>query len=503
MTSRKRPQNSALSSSVKSNKRNAKAASTSRSKRRRNLLETLEPRQLLAGPQLIGIQPNVGELIVEGSTVNTAPRVLTLRFDDGQSIDPTSLEAIKISRAGDDGTLGTDDDVVINPGLVSLGDNASNEVVVRFSERLQDDQYKVEIFGYDDPSKGIVGLQNSLGEFIQPRATGQRVDTTRFNLRLGALIESVVPQPVIRQADGSLTQNRNEIVVYFNEDPLFTENDENGQPTIRSAEHPRFYQLMLTQGTVRNTDDALYHPERVIYDSATHTARLIFADDLNQLASDADGNAGVSLYGGTFRLRIGTAVDDRVDLILPPIQTTVEASSTIDFGVPGLSIRFAEASAAGEAGSGRQISFTDSEDASGLSVSLVPAATGLDTIVFDLGSDPAGINPSSSIQDLIDFVSDPINGLSGEIVVAATNQNSADLSVTPIPARIINAPAITLVAAGDNLVDAFDVGVLGQGSELTSLVLQESIDPQTFVIQPYGANNDLGNDLTQSHVGLT
>ena len=165
--------------------------------------------------------------------------MLTLRFDDGQRIDPSTLDAVKVTRAGDDGVLGSDDDVQIIPGLVTLGDNAQNEVVVRFSERLQDDQYKVEVFGYDDPSKGIIGLQNLDGEFIQPRATGQRIDTTRFNLRLGALIESVVPQPVIRLQDGSLRQNRNEIVVYFNEDPLFTENDEFGNPTIRSAENPR------------------------------------------------------------------------------------------------------------------------------------------------------------------------------------------------------------------------------------------------------------------------
>ena len=61
------------------------------------------------------------------------------------------------------------------------------------------------------------------------------IDTTRFNLKLGALIEAVIPQPVIRHPDGTLRQNRDEIVVYFNEDPMFVENDESGNPTIRSV----------------------------------------------------------------------------------------------------------------------------------------------------------------------------------------------------------------------------------------------------------------------------
>ena len=123
-----------------------------------------------------------------------------------------------------------------------------------------------------------VGLATREVNPLQPRATGQRIDTTRFNLKLGALIEAVIPQPVIRQPDGTLRQNRDEIVVYFNEDPMFVENDESGNPTIRSVEHPRFYQLFLTQDCTKY-DDAIYQPEQVVYDSATHTARLIFAAD--------------------------------------------------------------------------------------------------------------------------------------------------------------------------------------------------------------------------------
>ncbi len=92
---------------------------STRKKRRQHILETLESRQLLAGPQLIGIQPNEGDLIVNGSVLDTAPRVLTLRFDQNQQIDPSTLDGIRVTRAGDDGLLGTDDDIQIAPGLVT------------------------------------------------------------------------------------------------------------------------------------------------------------------------------------------------------------------------------------------------------------------------------------------------------------------------------------------------------------------------------------------------
>ncbi len=423
MTSRKRLHTSASSTET-------------RKKRRMHLLETLESRQLLAGPQLIGIQPNDGDLIVNGSIRDTAPRVLTFRFDENQVINTGTFDGIRVTRAGDDGILGTTDDIIINPGLITLGDNAPNEVVVRFADALPNDKYKAEVFGFDDAGLGVTGLRNQANELFMPRTAGQRVQVTNFDLRLGALIESVVPQPVVRLADGSLVQNRNEIVVYFNEDPLFVEDvaasgdiqigaqkitvtasridrsfdntlvvlntvagatgatavfdsvadtltvnypigttfsgiaaainnladfgavvtagnpntvfvrptdptvqfQIKGTPSERSAENPRFYQLLLTQDTVRTTDDSLYFPDEVVYDPATFTARLFFnknADgspvtDINNLGPDAQGNPGVPLGGGSFRLRVGTAVDDRVDLILPPTTQVVAPGAVGD-----------------------------------------------------------------------------------------------------------------------------------------------------------------------------
>ena len=290
MTTRKR--NKSSHSDVDVSRRSRGPASSTRRGdqrrrvlRRQHLLETLESRQLLAGPQLIGIQPNEGELIVDGTVRDTAPRSLTFRFDEDQQIAPNTFDAIRLTRSGPDGVFDSGDDVRITPGSVSLGETATNEVVVRFAEALPDDRYRIDVFGFDDPGRNIIALRNLDGEVLVPRGLRPASERVEFDLRLGAQIEAIVPQPVVRLGDGVLEQRRNEIVVYFNEDPLFVENDPvTGMPTSRSAENPRFYQLLLTEETVRTTDDTLYLPERVIYDPATFTSRLIFAgDDINTL----------------------------------------------------------------------------------------------------------------------------------------------------------------------------------------------------------------------------
>ncbi|QDT02610.1 Dockerin type I repeat protein [Rubripirellula lacrimiformis] len=76
-----------------------------RRKDRRLLSESLEQRQLLAGPDLIGIQPNIGSLLNDGTELNVSPRELVFRFDDNADIDPSTLSAIRITRAGEDGVF--------------------------------------------------------------------------------------------------------------------------------------------------------------------------------------------------------------------------------------------------------------------------------------------------------------------------------------------------------------------------------------------------------------
>ncbi len=464
MTSRPDPRRSAKKSSK------AKSSKT----RRQHLLERLEARQLLAGPQLIGIQPNEGDLIVDGSVRDSAPRVLTFRFDENQRINASSLDGIRITRPGEDGLFQTADDIQITPGLVSVGDPNENEVVVRFAESLPDDRYRVEVFGYDDPGLGITGLRNVQNEFLVPRTAGERSEVIDFSLRLGALIEAVVPQPVVRLADGSLKQNRDEIVVYFNDDTLFVENDDDGNPTARSAENPRFYQLLLTQDSARTTDDTIYNPSRVDYDPATNTARLFFPGDINRLL-------GVPQGGGTFRLRIGSAVDDRVDLILEPTDVAVAPVAVTDFGVPGLRVSFTSKEI-GESASGRGVRFED-VGTGGLSARVATDGT----IIFNFGNDQPRLTDlltvsrsEASVAALIDM-SFSLNG--------DTTQGGNTL----VPRNLLGAPALRLVAVGDTLGTSLDIGVFGRDEQLVSLVFSESIDPQPFLIELPGGNDDPGH----------
>lgn len=433
---------------------------------------------MLAGPQLIGVQPNEGELIDDGDVRQIAPRVLTFRFDQDQQIDANTLGAIELTRSGRDGTFGTADDVRIEPGLVTLGDPNENEVIVRFADALPDDNYRIDIYGYDDPSASpsIVGLRNVQGELIQPSVPGTRTETIDFQLNLGALIESIVPQPVIRNADGSLTQNRDEVVVYFNEDPLFTENGPDGKPTERSAENPRFYQLLLTQDTVRTTDDVFYQPERVIYDADTFTARLIFATDINQLP-------GVPVGGGTFRLRIGTAVDSKADLIVPPTEFVTAPSATVTLNSEGASFQFVSRGV-GEAASGQQIQFVNN-GSGGLSVTQ--NADGV--IVFNSGGS------SPVVSDLVDAIAaDPVIS---DLISISVNSASAGL---PVPSNLVGSDPVTLHGLGDTLGTSLDVGVFGQSGALTSLVIRDSISPQELPIELPGSDQDPGHRLLIEHI---
>ena len=228
-------------------------------------LEKLEDKVLLTvGPQLVGIQPNEGALLSDGSqTLNVSPSELTFSFDQNQVIDPSSLSGIQVTGA-DGGT--------VTPGYIGIGDTP-NQVILRFAEPLADDIYTIDIFG-----SGTSVLRNDQGD-----AFNEGIDVSvNFNLDLGAQVIAVNPQPV--STDGSRTQARNQIEVYFNDDDLSS-----------SATNPAFYQLIATNETVENTDDTVHNPVSVTYDAATDKAVLTFASNLEDLSGT-----------GTYRLRIGT-----------------------------------------------------------------------------------------------------------------------------------------------------------------------------------------------------
>lgn len=238
-------------------------------------LQPLEERTVFAvggGPTLLAIIPNEGALIVpNGPALHIAPKDLTFRFDDGQTIDPASIGAIQITRSGPDRILGNSDDVTITPGFSGIGETP-NDVIVRFAETLPDDLYQVTIIG-----TGSNPLRNTNN---QPLDGGTLTRT--FRLDLGAQITAVVPQPLSRDSQGKLVQAVNQIDIYFNDDNL----------NFASAQNTTFYELILTQGTQSNTDDVIFNPTSVTYDASADKAVLNFA-------------AGVLSTPGTWRLRVG------------------------------------------------------------------------------------------------------------------------------------------------------------------------------------------------------
>ena len=119
-----------------------------RSSARRVLLETLESRQLMAvGPQLLGIQPNSGDLLDNGEVLSVSPREFTLRFDDAAGLDAATLGGIRIVRSGDDGVFerasmatdfGTNGATLVEFYSQQLGE-AGNGVEVRFTKANRTD----------------------------------------------------------------------------------------------------------------------------------------------------------------------------------------------------------------------------------------------------------------------------------------------------------------------------------------------------------------------------
>lgn len=272
------------------------------------LEDSLETRALLAAPSLVAVRPNVGEFLTSGDTRNVAPKELTLQFNPGQQIDSSgnrlfNNSPIIVTRSGRDGTFADGNEVPVTLGYVGLG-ATSEDVVLRFAENLPDDYYRITIKG-----SGTNPLQNTAGEKFKS-GTSDPDGYFYFRLNLGAQVRAVVPQPITRNSNGTLTQQRDQIVVYFNEDTL----------DATTAQNANFYRLLATKGTVENTDDVVHLPTSVVYSASANTATLTFASPIDQLSG-----------AGTYRLRIGT--DETVPLA--PTTTTYSEVFTSSFGTTG------------------------------------------------------------------------------------------------------------------------------------------------------------------------
>lgn len=196
-------------------------------------------------------------------------------------------------------------DVFVRPGYVGLGDSP-REVIFRFSEPLPDDIYQIDVLG-----SGAFALRGEDGEAFND---GQ--DLTRiFDINLGPKVVAVVPEPIRRNADGTLSTETGKIEVHFNDDDL-----EKAQ-----AENEDFYQLIFTRDTVDNTDDVVIRlaPGKISYSNITNIATLDFQLPLSRIP-DPD-NPGQFLSGSA-RLRVGTTEDLPIvpqAIALPPSSPAV------------------------------------------------------------------------------------------------------------------------------------------------------------------------------------
>ncbi len=147
-----RDKSQAKSSSTPANDRqpivHSRKKSEARKNFRRSLFETLEDRKLMAvGPQLIGIQPNVGDQLQDGDVRNTNIRELNFKFNDGQVIDVSTINrGIAVTRSGGDGTFG------LNSNVTDFGSNG--RVAVRLTMRNPGDTLTVNVTKADRGSLG-------------------------------------------------------------------------------------------------------------------------------------------------------------------------------------------------------------------------------------------------------------------------------------------------------------------------------------------------------------
>ncbi len=247
--------------------------------------EGLEPRTLLT-TTLQAVRPNVGEFFVQNEVRNIAPQELTLQFSLGSTITPASItsKSIEVFRSGGPnaltGIFGDGNDVPVSIGYVGPG-SVPNEVILRFGENLVDEHYRIVVHG-TGANKLSATVVTAGGPVADPVTDG----TFDFELDLGARILAVEPQPITRLGNGTLSQARDTVVLYLNNDDL--------KPS--SAQNTSFYQLIFTNDTVTSLDDVIHNPTSAVYDSAADTVTLKFASDIALLSG-----------AGSYRLRVGNA----------------------------------------------------------------------------------------------------------------------------------------------------------------------------------------------------
>lgn len=443
---------------------------------RQHLVQQLEDRRLLAGPELIAIRPDAGALLFEGDTLSIAPREFNLQFKAGADLDETTItsESIKLVRSGGDGTFGDGNEVDVVLGYVGLEDPGNTDptnlqrIVFRTSSAaafnatepanaFPDDTYQIQVLG-----AGTDALMNRSGEAFNEGADQQ----TTFSLDRGAQVVSVVPQPI---SHAPLSQASDEIVVYFDDQPL--------DPA--KAIDPSYYRLVNTSASLTGSDDTTTLPKTVTYDSAANRVTLKFESAIPE---------------GTYRLDIGLSGGDSSTLSGAIQIGTLTGSSSYsangylgdsggvsndasDLDLYGMQLR---------AGGAIRVTVTPHDQDLGLQARLLDAGGG----ELDLAS----LGPGET--NVINFSV----AVSGDYFIEITSADGSTGSYG-ITTRVTSSPLST---NDDNstFASATTLGSLGAAS----LRITSSIRQQSIPLPPRaGSEDEPGHRQIQreSHTGIT
>lgn len=441
---------------------------------RQNLVQQLEDRRLLAGPELVAIRPDAGALLNEGDTLNVAPLEFNLQFRAGANLDESTInsQSVKLVRSGGDGTFGDGNEIDVALGYVGLENPGFTDpanlqrIVFRTASSAShnatdptfafpDDLYQIQVFG-----SGPNTLTNLSNEAFND---GNNLTTT-FRLDRGAQVVAVVPQPI---SHSPLTQASDEIDVYFDDQPL--------DPT--QVVDPAYYRLVNTAASLSAADDSILLPESVTYDATANKVTLKFESAIPE---------------GTFRLDVGQSGGDNSVL-----------SGAIRIGSLNDSNRLSENGFLGDLG-GVSDNAADVDlysvtlgAGSTLQATVVPQAASLNLTVRLLDAAGAELVSVNSGPDATNVLNFPITA-AAEYFIEITSADGSTGSYA-LDAGVIGSP----VSTNDNnssFSTGTDLGTLGAAD----VRLTSSIRRQVIPLPPRaGSEDEPGHRQIQreAHIG--
>ena len=430
-------------------------------------------------PELVLVIPQEGGFIERGATLSIAPRELTLRFNEGQQFIDESVSpvrdpngwlsggrgGIQVTRSVN-GVWGDGDDEVVEIGWIGIGDRP-NDVILRFSESLPDDNFRISIIGSDNyvgpDGQSVAPLRNT--QFITFRYGELVVDEHfEFDLDLGAQVTAVVPQPVI--VSGATL-------------------------TVASA-------LDASDGDKFTVSDG--------------KNSVVFEFDRN--GNVASGNVAIDVAGKTTAIQVAKAISDAMFgastlgggvLNLISDYTTGNAYLTIarDAGVAGSRILlygtdlpFAVKETRQQLTNTIEVYFNDDDldAASAANVNLYQLIRTQETANPE---DDADINPSNVYYDaeldraLLVF-GNPLDSYgTGAYRLRIGNEY-----------KVYDTTAMSPADAGDSFHTAYGLTTFGNSTDPQSLIVSASIDPQDLALEWPGAVDEPGQRDLYSHTDI-